>query len=106
MAAAPASVVRDGDALVFGGALDRAAVPGLWKQVQALLAGVRRVELAAVEVVDSAGLALLGELAARAPGVVVSGQPPGLSELRAAYRLGPDLGFAGTSPAATAARAG
>lgn len=95
MAPAPASVVRDGDALVFAGALDRAAVPALWKQAQALLAGVRCLKLDPVGVVDSAGLALLGELSARVPGMVVSGNPPGLSELRAAYRLDPGLGFAG-----------
>lgn len=106
MAPAPASIARDGDALVFGGALDRAAVPGLWKQVPAGLAGIRRLELGAVTVVDSAGLALLGELAARLSGVAVHGDPPGLSELRAAYRLAPDLGFAGASPAASAATAG
>ena len=94
MAPAPASVVRDGDTLVFAGPLDRAAVPAAWKQALVLLAGARRLELAAVSVVDSAGLALLGELAARAPGVTVSGEPPGLSELRAAYRLDPGLGFA------------
>ena len=94
MTPAPASVVRDGDALVFAGALDRAAVPALWRQAQSMLADLRRIELAAVSVVDSAGLALLGELAARAPGVTVSGEPPGLSELRAAYRLDPGLGFA------------
>lgn len=93
MTPAPASVVREGDALVFAGALDRAAVPAAWRQAQVLLAGVRRLELAAVSVVDSAGLALLGELAARAPGVTVSGDPPGLSELRAAYRLDAGLGF-------------
>lgn len=102
MAPVPASVVRDGDALVFSGAVDRAAVPGLWKQVPTLAAGIRRLELGAVTVVDSAGVALLGELAARLPGVTVHGDPPGLSELRAAYRLEPQLGFVGASPAATA----
>lgn len=95
MADAPANVVRDGDALVFSGALDRAATPGVWKQSQPLLAGVRRLDLAAVGKVDSAGLALLAELAARAPGAVVNGNPPGLAELRAAYRLEADLDFVG-----------
>ena len=98
MAPAPASIARDGDALVFSGALERAAVPGLWKQMPVLPAGIRRLELGAVTVVDSAGLALLGDLAARLPGVTIIGEPPGLSELRAAYRLTPDLGFAGAPP--------
>lgn len=92
-AVTPASVVREGDVLVFRGALDRAAAPFLWKQAQPLLGGVRRLGLGAVDTVDSAGLALLAELAGRIPGIVVDGDPPGLSELRAAYRLGPDLGF-------------
>ncbi len=101
MADTPASVVRDGDALVFRGALERAATPGVWKQAQPLLAGVRRLDLAAVETVDSAGLALLSELAAGAPGAVVSGNPPGLAELRAAYRLDADLGFVRPASATT-----
>ena len=92
-ATVPASVVREGDALVFRGAIDRAAAPALWKQAQPLLAGSRRITLGSVGAIDSAGLALLAELAAHAPGIVVEGDPPGLSELRAAYRLGPDLGF-------------
>ena len=82
-----------GDALVFHGPLDRAATPSLWKQAQPLLAGIRRLDLTAVAAVDSAGLALLAELADRVPAVAVAGNPPGLSELRAAYRLGPSLGF-------------
>ena len=91
---ATGSVARDGDALVFHGPLDRAATPSLWKQAQPLLAGIRRLDLTAVVAVDSAGLALLAELADRGvPAVEVDGNPPGLSELRAAYRLGPSLGF-------------
>ncbi|MGQ4660814.1 STAS domain-containing protein [Lysobacter sp. F6437] len=89
----PASVVREGDALVFRGAIDRAAAPALWKQAQPLLAGSRRLVLGEAGAIDSAGLALLAELAGRVPGIAVEGEPPGLSELRAAYRLGPDLGF-------------
>ena len=90
---ATSSVARDGDALVFHGPLDRAATPSLWKQAQPLLAGIRRLDLTAVAAVDSAGLALLAELADHVPAVEVAGNPPGLSELRAAYRLGPSLGF-------------
>lgn len=88
-----ATVRREGDALVFAGALDRAAVAALWRQAQPLLKDLRRLELAAVSEVDSAGLALLAELAARAPGVSVIGTPPGLTELRTAYRLDEGLGF-------------
>ena len=88
-----ATVRREGEALVFAGALERAAVAALWRQAQPLLKDLRRLDLSAVSDVDSAGLALLAELAARAPGLSVIGAPPGLSELRAAYRLDEGLGF-------------
>lgn len=88
-----ASVRKDGEALVFAGALDRAAAARLWPQARALAAGVRRFDLSGVESVDSAGLALLAELATQAPQVTVVGTPAGLNELRAAYRLDASLGF-------------
>ena len=94
-AASDASVRRDGATLVFAGALLRDAVAPLWPQALAQVAGAARFDLRGVERVDSAGLALLAELAARAGGdVTVDGSPAGLSELRAAYRLDPALGFA------------
>lgn len=88
-----ASVRKDGEALVFAGALDRAAAAALWPQARALVAGARRFDLTQVSSVDSAGLALLAELAAQAPDVAVVGEPAGLAELRAAYRLDASLGF-------------
>jgi len=88
-----AGVRKDGEALVFSGALDRAAAATLWSQARALVGGVRRFDLNAVTEVDSAGLALLAELAAQVEGVEVVGTPAGLSELRAAYRLDEALGF-------------
>ncbi|ALN62186.1 hypothetical protein GLA29479_1302 [Lysobacter antibioticus] len=88
-----AGVRKDGDALVFSGALDRDAAATLWSQARALVGGVRRFDLNAVTEVDSAGLALLAELAAQVEGVEVVGTPAGLSELRAAYRLDDALGF-------------
>jgi phospholipid transport system transporter-binding protein len=92
--ASNAGVRRDGDALVFTGALLRDAVAGLWKQAGGLGA-VRRLDLRAVERIDSAGLALLAELAARSGAdVTIDGEPAGLAELRAAYRLSPTLAFA------------
>lgn len=95
-AAEPASVAREGDTLRFSGALLRDAVVGLWKQAAAGAQGVRRIDLDAVTRVDSAGVALLAELAARAgTEPVVDGAPEGLPELRAAYRLGPSLAFSG-----------
>jgi phospholipid transport system transporter-binding protein len=90
-----ATVRKDGARLVFDGALDRAACAGLWRQAQPLLGGFDVLDLTAVRVVDSAGLALLAEIAARSPGASVTGAPAGLSELRAAYRLDDTLGFAG-----------
>ena len=59
-----------------------------------LLAGVERFDLARVDRVDSAGVALLAALAARTGGVSIDGAPLGLAELRGAYRLGPGLAFA------------
>jgi phospholipid transport system transporter-binding protein len=88
-----ATLIRHDDTLVFTGTLDRAAVVTLWPLAQTL-AGVRRLDLSAVDRVDSAGLALLAELAARSEDVVVVGRPEGLGELRAAYRLQDDLSFA------------
>lgn len=88
-----ATVAREGDVLRFSGALLRAAVPGVWRNALPLVGGVRRLDLAAVSRVDSAGVALLAELSARAGGAVVEGAPEGLAELRAAYRLAPALAF-------------
>lgn len=88
-----ARVQREGDVLVFTGRLDREAVPGLWRAIGAPEV-IRVARLQQVESVDSAGIALLAELASRHPdGLVVEGSPPGLSELRAAYRLGDHLRF-------------
>ena len=110
--AADATVARDADSLVFRGALVRAAVASLWRQVQPLRAGIARLDLGAVSAVDSAGLALLTELAnacpagsrrqpsggagddARVNGIAVIGAPAGMAELRAAYRLDDRLAFA------------
>ena len=90
-----ASLRRDGDALVFTGALDRAAAGALWPRASAALEGVQRFVLTSVTTVDSAGLALLAELAARARAAgaapAIEGEPPGLSDLRTAYRLTPGL---------------
>ena len=89
-----AALRRDGETLVFTGILARDAVPGLWQQALPQLAGVRRLDLTAVRSVDSAGLALLAELSARAGGATVDGRPDGLDDLRAAYRLDDALAFA------------
>lgn len=89
-------VRRDADTLVFEGELDRAASAALWKIARPLLTGVRRIDLLAVSSVDSAGMALLAEVAAQqAEAVEVVGDPGGLADLRAAYRLDGHLGFTG-----------
>ncbi len=87
-------MVRDGETLRFNGALVRAAVPDLWPAGSARIEGIRRIDLHAVDRVDSAGLALLSLLVERCGDVAIDGDPAGLSELRAAYRLGDDLRFA------------
>jgi phospholipid transport system transporter-binding protein len=89
---APATrVAREGDALVFTGPLVREAVARVWSPAFAAAAGSARYDLRAVTRVDSAGLALLAELAARRAGgpgsLELLGTPEGLQELRAAYRL-------------------
>ena len=89
-----AFVERTGDALRFAGALLRADVATLWQQAIPQQDGVHRFDLDAVSHVDSAGVALLAELADRCGGVQIDGLPAGLAELRAAYRLTPALGFA------------
>lgn len=98
--ASKASFRTEGDTLLLAGVIDRAAVVALWPQLTRALAPVRRLDLAAVEGIDSAGLALLGELAARLraqAGGDVSGSPAGLAELCAAYRLSPSLDFNASS---------
>jgi len=90
-----ATVRQDGDTLAFSGALERAAVASLWAQLRTLGPDLRRIDLSAVSRVDSAGLALLSELCARSSIAQVNGDPPGLAELRAAYRLDEALAFAG-----------
>lgn len=95
MPASNAELRRDGDALVFTGVLLRDRVAALWPQAARALDGVRRIDLRAVERIDSAGLALLAELAARSGGdLSIDGSPVGLAELCAAYRLTPALGYA------------
>ena len=92
---------RDGDALVFTGAIDRQAAAALWAPASKALAGAQRIVLTNVTTVDSAGLALLAELCAKlrqagtAP--VLVGEPTGLSELSTAYRLIPGLDFPGST---------
>jgi phospholipid transport system transporter-binding protein len=85
-------VRRDGDVLHFDGRLDRAAVASTWRALQPLRAGAASIDLGGVESVDSAGLALLAELADG--GLRIHGTPAGLAELREAYRLDASLGFA------------
>ena len=97
MPATEASARRDGDVLHFSGAVVRASVPALWRAAQPQVAGARGIDIAAVTRIDSAGLALLSALAgaaARGAPIEVTGTPPGLAELRAAYRLDAALGFA------------
>ncbi len=88
---ASATLKKDGERLVFAGHLDRSNAPALWQQASAQLTGIQRIVLQDVTGLDSAGLALLAEISARlrAAGTtpVIEGNPPGLSELRAAYRL-------------------
>jgi len=96
MHAAMSNFQIQGDTLCLHGTLDRAAVVALWPQLTPLPVALRHVNVQAVTGIDSAGLALLAELAAqlRKRGTVtIIGMPPGLAELSAAYRLTPTLEF-------------
>lgn len=102
MASNPASVSVQGTSLLFSGVLDRAAVTALWPSLQAA-ADVQVLDLTAVPRLDSAGLALLAELAARLRSKGMqprfNGAPAGFTELSAAYRLAPSLDFNAPSAA-------
>ena len=95
MTTAAASLQRDGECLRLAGTLDRAAATSLWPQAAAALVGAQVLDVAAVDAVDSAGLAMLVALAERMQGARVEGAPRGLAELLAAYRLTPALAFDG-----------
>ncbi|NLC59707.1 MAG: STAS domain-containing protein [Gammaproteobacteria bacterium] len=93
-------VRREADALVFSGSLLRDDVAGAWPPALAALEGAQRLDLTAVPRIDSAGLAMLSALSARAggQGLAITGSPQGLEELRAAYRLSPSLAFGDDRP--------
>ena len=96
-----ARVRRQGEALVFSGSLLRDDVPGAWPPALAALPGAASLDLAAVPRIDSAGLAMLSALSARAGGELeIIGNPEGFEELRAAYRLSPSLAFGAPLPTA------
>lgn len=84
---AGARVDREGDALRFHGPVLREHVATLWLAAIPLLAGARRLELAGVDAIDSAGLALFGELMQRNDGLRLGAAPADLDALREAYRL-------------------
>ena len=93
---------RDGPVLRLAGILDRAAATAAWPRLQAQLAGAQVLDLAGVRSVDSAGLALLAEVAARLAAAGnpfrVAGSPPGLAELCSAYRMDAALDWAEHTP--------
>lgn len=95
------SLHLDDGTLRLQGELDRDAATALWPRLGTMAGNVRRVDLAGVTGIDSAGVALLAELAARVRQqghvLVLDGAPAGLNELRAAYRLGADLDFNATT---------
>lgn len=88
-----ASAERRGDTLALTGMLVRDAVVGLWPRLGSAVDGATRIDLHAVEAVDSAGVALVAELAERLGATAIDGAPPGWNELCDAYRLD----FAGAS---------
>lgn len=101
--ASKTTVRIDGPRARLTGALDRDAVVALWPRLQALPGSVSQLDLAEVDRIDSAGLALLAELTARARAdgrtLVIHGTPDGFNGLSAAYRLAPFLDFNALSAA-------
>ena len=98
MASDRARLHREGDVILVDGALDRSAATSLWPQLPGLLEGAMRLDLSGISQLDSAGLALLVETAAQLRArhgeqIAVLGTPPGLEDLRAAYRLSTALDF-------------
>ena len=93
MSNAASSVRRDGERVVFTGALDRGAVTQLWAQATTAATGAQVLDVSSVASVDSAGVAMLVALAARMDAVRVEGAPTGMTDLLAAYRLQPTFGF-------------
>jgi phospholipid transport system transporter-binding protein len=86
-----ARVDREGDALRFHGPVLREQVATLWLAAIPLLAGARTLDLSGVGTLDSAGLALFGELMQRNPGLQLASPPAEFEALRQAYRLDPRL---------------
>ena len=84
---AGARVVREGEALRFHGPVLREHVATLWLAAIPLLAGARTLYLAGVDALDSAGLALFGELMQRNAALQLAAPPADLDALRQAYRL-------------------
>jgi len=101
--ASKTTVRIDGPRARLTGVLDLDAVVALWPRLQALPGSVSQLDLAEVDRIDSAGLALLAELTARARAdgrtLVIHGTPDGFNELSAAYRLAPSLDFNALSAA-------
>ena len=93
MTGAASRVRRDGEQLILSGTLDRNAATTLWPQASAAADGARVLDVRAVDVIDSAGLALLVALAERMQDARIEGVPSGMSDLLAAYRLRPTLAF-------------
>lgn len=87
MPAADARVVREGEALRFRGPVLREHVATLWLAAIPLLAGARTLDLDGVDAIDSAGLALFGELMQRNAALQLGTSPADLDALREAYRL-------------------
>lgn len=84
---AGARVVREGDALRFHGPVLREHVATLWLSAMPLLAGSATLDLGGVTDLDSAGLALFGELMQRNSALQLGGTPGDFEALRQAYRL-------------------
>jgi ABC-type transporter Mla MlaB component len=82
-----ARIVREGEALRFQGPVLRDRVAALWLAAVPLLAGADTLDLGGVTDLDSAGLALFGELMQRNATLRLAGAPADFDSLRQAYRL-------------------
>lgn len=88
-----------GQTIVLRNALDRSSAPKLWPALSvAVRSSVQSIDLSAVTVIDSVGLALLVALCAvsrsdTSSRLHIDGAPAGYADLLAAYRMPEQLTF-------------
>lgn len=84
-------IERHGESLRILGPMTASSIAHLRPETLAL-DGIEQIDLNAVPMVDSVGIALIADLVGRGqPRPRVEGKPQGLAELCQAYRIAPDF---------------